>query len=225
MCMLSQVSELPCLTLPIRLVCPQADRKASKQNSCPWQYKMSLQRRLLTVTSDLPGACPLAYCPPGRGFSLDSNPRALPSVTQSSALQAPERQRESCNLTTHPHRTDALHSTLLPGRQYHDMMHHIALRCLEGSTMSNLVHRRRRCARIVPHSILLPGGQYARGQGRSLSPGVGNRCGSMGAFLYCQRQPFCFVAFRLPRADQTGGEVQSGKLACMDEHHRLAARA
>ena len=43
--------------------------------------------------------------------------------------------------------------------------------------------------------------------------------------LYCQRQLFCFVAFRLPRADQTGGEVQSGKLACMDEHHRLAARA
>ena len=36
--------------------------------------------------------------------------------------------------------------------------------------------------------------------------------------LYCQRQLFCFVAFRLPRADQTGGEVQSGKLACMDEH-------
>ena len=42
---------------------------------------------------------------------------------------------------------------------------HLALGCLEGSTMSNLVHRRRRCARIVPHSILLPGGQYARGQG------------------------------------------------------------
>ena len=51
--MLSQVSELPCLTLPIRLVCPQADRKASKQNSCLWQYKMSLRRRLRTVTSDL----------------------------------------------------------------------------------------------------------------------------------------------------------------------------
>ena len=32
--------------------------------------------------------------------------------------------------------------------------------------MSNLVHRRRRCARIVPYMILLPGGQYARGQGR-----------------------------------------------------------
>ena len=42
-------------------------------------------------------------------------------------------------------------------------MHHIALRCLEGSTMSNLVHRRRRCARIDIDSILLPGGQYARG--------------------------------------------------------------
>ena len=42
---------------------------------------------------------------------------------------------------------------------------HIALCCLEGSTMSNLVHRRRRCARIVLHSILLPGGQYARGWG------------------------------------------------------------
>ena len=35
--MLSHVSELPCLTLPIRLVCPLADRKPSKQNSCRWQ--------------------------------------------------------------------------------------------------------------------------------------------------------------------------------------------
>ena len=102
------------------------------------------------------------------GFSLGSDPRALPTVTHGSALQAPECQRKSCDLTTHPHRTDASHSTLLSGGQHHDMMHHIALRCLEGSTMSNLVHRRRRCARIVPHSILLPGGQYARGQGRSL---------------------------------------------------------
>ena len=33
-------------------------------------------------------------------------------------------------------------------------MPHIALCCLEGSTMSNLVHRRRRCARIVPYMIL-----------------------------------------------------------------------
>ena len=51
--MLSHISELPCLTIPIRLVCPQADRKPAKQNSCPWQYKMSLHRRLLTITSDL----------------------------------------------------------------------------------------------------------------------------------------------------------------------------
>ena len=43
-------------------------------------------------------------------------------------------------------------------------MHHIALSCLEGSTLSNLVHRRRRCARIGLHSRLLPGGQYATGQ-------------------------------------------------------------
>ena len=42
-------------------------------------------------------------------------------------------------------------------------MLHIALCCLEGSTMSNLVQRRRRCARMVPYMILLPGGQYARG--------------------------------------------------------------
>ena len=47
-------------------------------------------------------------------------------------------------------------------------MLHIALCCLEGSTMSNLVHRQRRCARIVPYMVLLPGGQYARGQGRSI---------------------------------------------------------
>ena len=47
-------------------------------------------------------------------------------------------------------------------------MLHIILCCLEGSTMSNLVHQRRRCARIVPYMILLPGGQYARGRERSL---------------------------------------------------------
>ena len=45
-------------------------------------------------------------------------------------------------------------------------MLHIALCCLEGSTLRNLVHRRRRCARIVSYMILLPGGQYARGKGR-----------------------------------------------------------
>ena len=109
---------------------------------------------------------PLAYCPPGRGFSLGSNPRALPSVTHSSALQAPERQRESCDLTTHPHRTDVSHSALLSRGQHHHKMSHIALCCLEGSIMSNLVHRRRRCARIDTYMVLLPGGQHARGQGR-----------------------------------------------------------
>ena len=35
-------------------------------------------------------AHPLAYCPPGRGVTLSYIPRALPPVTQSSALQAPE---------------------------------------------------------------------------------------------------------------------------------------
>ena len=30
----------------------------------------------------------------------------------------------------------------------------MSLRCLEGSTMSNLVHRQRRCARIVLYTIL-----------------------------------------------------------------------
>ena len=145
MCMLSQVSELPCLTIPIRLVCPQADRKASKQNSCPWQFKMSLQRRLLTVTSDLPGACLMAYCPPGSICGMLSIPRALPPVTHSSALQAPERMWGCCDLTTHPHRTDVSQALWCLARHYHE------------------VHRRRRCARIDSDRILLPGGQYARG--------------------------------------------------------------
>ena len=38
------VSKLPWLTIPIRLVFPLADGKATKQNSCPWQYKISLLR-------------------------------------------------------------------------------------------------------------------------------------------------------------------------------------
>ena len=40
---------------------PTGRRKATKQNSCPWQYKMSLPRRLLTITSDLRGAYPAAF--------------------------------------------------------------------------------------------------------------------------------------------------------------------
>ena len=121
-----------------------------------------------------------------------------------------------------------------------DTRPHIALCCLEGSTMSNLVHRRRRCARIVLHSILClegstpqdrsgadtqtapvgrcmcgipyPGCRFALpwakcllpfqgayfgstpedGSGAS-TPGKGYRCGSSGAFLYCQGQLFCFL--------------------------------
>ena len=76
------------------------------------------------------------------------------------------------------------------------------------------------------HSTLLPGGQYARGLGRSLSPCEGYCCGSRGAFLYCQRQLFCFVAFlSASRADQTDGDGQTGKLAFMTEHTHQAARA
>ena len=101
----------------------------------------------------------------------------------------------------------------------------MSLCCLEGSTMSNLVHRRRRCARIVPHPILLPGGQYARGRERSFHQAKDIVVAPGEPILYCQRQLFCFVAFRLPTADQTGGEVQAGKLACMDEHHYLTVRA
>ena len=48
----------------------------------------------------------------------------------------------------------ASQSTLLPGGLYHHTQPHRALCCLEGSTMSNLVHRRRRCARIVLYTIL-----------------------------------------------------------------------
>ena len=37
--MFIHTSKLACLNIPICLVCPLADRKPSKQNSCPWQYK------------------------------------------------------------------------------------------------------------------------------------------------------------------------------------------
>ena len=53
-------------------------------------------------------------------------------------FQAPECMWGTCDVTT-----------FLIGQ-----MLHIALRCLEGSTLSNLVHRRRRCARIVSYMIL-----------------------------------------------------------------------
>ena len=89
--------------------------------------------------------------------------------------------------------------------------------------MSNLVHRRRRCARIVLHSTLCLEGSTP--QDRYLHQSKDFVVAPGEPIFYCQRQLFCFVAFRLPTADQTGGEVQAGKLACMDEHHRLTERA
>ena len=60
----------------------------------------------------------------------------------------------------------------------------------------------------------------------SLSPGVGNLCGSRGAYFLLPTAAILLCGFpSASRADQTGGEVQAGKLACMDEHHYLAARA
>ena len=57
--------------------------------------------------------------------------------------------------------------------------------------MSNLVHRRRRCARTVPYIILLPGRQYARGWEvyPCLSP-----CASTARGFYC----FCLMALTGP---------------------------
>ena len=45
--------------------------------------------------------------------------------------------------------------------------------------------------------------------------------------LFCTANGSYFVLWLsvCQRADQTGGEVQSGKLACMDEHHYLTERA
>ena len=45
---------------------------------------------------------------------------------------------------------------------------HMALCCLEGSTLSNLVHRRRRCARISKHTILCLEGSTPQDGGLSL---------------------------------------------------------
>ena len=58
--MFIHASKFACLNLPTCLVCPASRQKATKQNSCRWQYKMSLYQRLLTITSDL-RACPIAF--------------------------------------------------------------------------------------------------------------------------------------------------------------------
>ena len=110
--MLSHVSELPCLTLHIRLVCPKADRKPAKQNSCPWQYKMSLHRRLLTVTIDL-RACPIAFLLFYHGFNGldgymscgDKIDQKVCCFPQAYAMQpdAYAQPRKRASLSDHPH--------------------------------------------------------------------------------------------------------------------------
>ena len=92
--------------------------------------------------------------------------------------------------------------------------------------MSNLVHRRRRCARIVLYTRLCLDGSTPE-DGSEASPR------SQRISLWLQRSLFLlptaaifFCGFpSANRADQTDGEVQTGKLAYMTEHHYLAVRA
>ena len=54
----------------------------------------------------------------------------------------------------------------------------------------------------------------------------GYRCGSRGAYFVLPKAAILFCGFpSASRADQTGGDVQTGKLACMDVHHYLSVRA
>ena len=134
---------------------------------------------------------PLAFCLPGRGFSMGYVRGRCPRLLK----VVPSRHRSACGrlvmwisiLTGH----DATYRTLLS--ILIGQMLHIALCCLEGSTLSNLVHRRRRCARIGLHSILLPGGQYATGQGRSLHQAKDIVVAPGEPIFYCHRQLFCFL--------------------------------
>ena len=104
-------------------------------------------------------------------------------------------------------------------------MLHIALCCLEGSTISNLVHQRRRCARIVTYMILcLEGSTPEDGSEASTSQRIS---------LWLQGSLFCtakgsYLVLWLSVcqwADQTDGEGQTGKLAYMTEHTHQAAKA
>ena len=61
---------------------------------------------------------PAAYCPPGIIYSMLSIPRALPPVTHSSALQAPECIQVLYDVTTLLTGHAASHCALLPGGQY-----------------------------------------------------------------------------------------------------------
>ena len=72
-----------------------------------------------------------------------------------------------------------------------DTLHHIALCCLEGSTMSNLVHRRRRCARIVPIWYCCLEGSTP--QDRYLHQSKDFVVAPGEPIFYCQRQLYCFL--------------------------------
>ena len=91
--------------------------------------------------------------------------------------------------------------------------------------MSNLVHQRRRCARIVLHSILCLEGS---------TPEDGSEAYTRRRIsLWLHRSLFCtakgsyFVLWLSVClwADQTDVEGQTGKLAFMTEHTHKAARA
>ena len=61
---------------------------------------------------------------------------------------------------------------------------------------------------------------------RNSPPGEGYLCGSSVAYFVLPTAAILLCGFlSVSRADQTGGDVQAGKLACMDEHHYLAVRA
>ena len=89
--------------------------------------------------------------------------------------------------------------------------------------MSNLAHLLRRCTRIVPIWYCCLEGSTP--QDRYLHQAKDIVVAPGEPILYCLRQPFCFVAFRLPTADQTDVDGQTGKLAFMAEHTHRAARA
>ena len=92
--------------------------------------------------------------------------------------------------------------------------------------MSNLVHRRRRCARIVLHLILCLEGSTPEDGAEPLHQSKDTVVAPGEPIFYCQRQLFCFVAFpSASKADQSDGEGQTGKLAYMDDHTHRAARA
>ena len=69
----------------------------------------------------------------------------------------------------------------------------MALRCLEGSTLSNLVHRRRRCARIVLYTILCLEGSTPEDWGEASPPGEEIVVAPGEPIFYCQGQLFCFM--------------------------------